>query len=250
MAKLMSKFKRKSKEGVRHDRLLTNKSPFSLTEAYRNVRTNLLFTFPQNVNSIVAGVVSSMPSEGKTTTTVNLSIVFAQLDKKVLIIDADLRKPRIGKFFKIKGVKGLSNYLSGQATIDEIIHETDYKNLSCIVAGVLPPNPAELLGTNEMSLLSDEVKEQFDYVFIDTPPIETVADALVLAPKYDAVVLVAKHNVSTHPALQKTIKKLEFADIKIAGMILNSFDEKASNYRYYKYNYKYKYKYEYTSKRD
>ena len=231
----------------RVDRIISDKSPFSLVEAYRNLRTNLYFSIPGKEHCKKIIFTSSMATEGKTTTAVNLAVTFAQTESRVLLIDCDLRKPRINKFLKIRGQKGLSTYLCGQSTLEEIIIETQYKNLSVIVSGIIPPNPSELIGAKEMSELITELENRFDYIIFDTPPLDTLSDTLVLVPYCDGVIIVTKHNVTTHPYLQKTIKKLEFANAKILGIVLNGYNVKS---KYYYYKYEYKYKNDYTNKKE
>jgi len=228
-----------SSQSNRVDRIISDRSPFELVEAYRNLRTNIYFSIPGKELCKKIIFTSSMPTEGKTTTSVNLAVTFAQTDNRVLLVDCDLRKPRINKFLKIREKTGLSSYLCGQASIEEVVVKTKYNNLFVMVAGIIPPNPSELIGGKEMVELVAELEKRFDYIIFDTPPLDTVSDALVLVPLCDGVVIVAKHNVSTHPYLQKTIKKLEFANAKILGLILNGFNEK-KKYSYYKYEYKFK----------
>jgi capsular exopolysaccharide synthesis family protein len=226
----------------RIDRIITDQSPFALVEAYRNLRTNLFFSVPGKDCCKKIILTSSMATEGKTTTSVNLAITFAQTDNRVLLVDCDLRKPRINKFLKIREKSGLSSYLCGQAKIEDIVLKTKFNNLSVIVAGIIPPNPSELIGGKEMCELVAELEKNFDYIIFDTPPLDVVSDTLILVPLCEGVVIVSKHNVTTHPVLQKSIKKLEFANAKILGLVLNGYNEKKS-YKYYKYDYKYKNEY-------
>ena len=158
---------------------------FRVEEAYKSARTNIMFSvMKKGCKTIV--VSSSSPNEGKTTTTINLAITFAQTDQKVLLIDGDLRKPKIHHYFSIPNSPGLTNYLGARvgSVNDErvdlfsVIHPTEFENLSVMCSGSIPPNPAEILGSEPMSDFLKEIRADFDYIIIDTPPINGVSDAL------------------------------------------------------------------------
>lgn len=186
-----------------------------------------------------------MANEGKTTTTTNLAISISQADQRVLLIDGDLRKPKVHHYFSIPNAPGLTNYLGAAANsrsaqkvdLFSIIHPTEYKNLSVIASGSIPPNPAEVLGSEMMSEFIKEVSQHFDYIIIDTPPINVVSDALPVIRESDGVVMVVRSNSSTHPELQKALDSLKFIDAKILGFVVNYESENRSKYGYYKYNY-------------
>lgn len=217
---------------------------FRVEEAYKSIRTNIMLSvMKKGCKTIV--ISSSMANEGKTTTTTNLAISISQADQRVLLIDGDLRKPKVHHYFSIPNAPGLTNYLGAAANtrasqnIDlfSIIHPTEYKNLSVIASGSIPPNPAEVLGSEMMSEFLKEVSQHFDYIIIDTPPINVVSDALPVIRESDGVVLVVRSNSSTHPELQKALDSLKFIDAKILGFVLNYESENRSKYSYYKYNY-------------
>lgn len=157
-----------------------------------------------------------MANEGKTTTTTNLAISISQADQRVLLIDGDLRKPKVHHYFSIPNAPGLTNYLGAAANsrsaqkvdLFSIIHPTEYKNLSVIASGSIPPNPAEVLGSEMMSEFIKEISQHFDYIIIDTPPINVVSDALPVIRESDGVVMVVRSNSSTHPELQKRLTLL------------------------------------------
>ena len=200
---------------------------------------------------------SSAPNEGKTTTTINLAITFAQADQKVLLIDGDLRKPKIHHYFSVPNSPGLTNYLNSKVgsskteKIDlfSVIHPTEFENLSILCSGSIPPNPAEILGSEPMADFLKEISNDFDYIIIDTPPINVVSDALPIIRESDGVVLVVRSNQSTHPDIQRTVSALEFIDAKILGFIVNFVETNHSKYGYGKYGrYRYgKYKSSYGS---
>ena len=191
-------------------------------------------------------ITSSFPKEGKSTTCANIAITFAQTGAKVLILDADIRKPRIHKMFDAPHKIGLTNVLSGLNELDEAIINTKYDNLDLLIAGHIPPNPAEMLSSQLMSNLLDKLSERYDYIFIDTPPVNLVTDTVVLSKKVSAVFLVVRIGVTDHKELKSTVSKLEFANAKPLGFILNDVTTSQSNYKYNyrKYTYK-KYRYMY-----
>lgn len=217
---------------------------FRVEEAYKSIRTNIMLSVMKKGCKIIV-VSSSMANEGKTTTTTNLAISMSQADQRVLLIDGDLRKPKIHHYFSIPNAPGLTNYLGAAANsrasqkvdLFSIIHPTEYKNLSVIASGSIPPNPAEVLGSEMMSEFLKDVSQHFDYIIIDTPPINVVSDALPVIRESDGVVMVIRSNSSTHPELQKALDSLKFIDAKILGFVVNYESENRSKYGYYKYNY-------------
>lgn len=217
---------------------------FRVEEAYKSIRTNIMLSVMKKGCKIIV-VSSSMANEGKTTTTTNLAISISQADQRVLLIDGDLRKPKVHHYFSIPNAPGLTNYLGAAANsrsaqkvdLFSIIHPTEYKNLSVIASGSIPPNPAEVLGSEMMSEFIKEISQHFDYIIIDTPPINVVSDALPVIRESDGVVMVVRSNSSTHPELQKALDSLKFIDAKILGFVVNYESENRSKYGYYKYNY-------------
>ena len=186
---------------------------------------------------------SSAPNEGKTTTTINIAIALSQADQKVLLIDGDLRKPKIHHYFSVPNSPGLTNYLGskvGSGTdkktdLFSLIHATEFENLSVLCSGSIPPNPAEILGSEPMTEFLEEIGEDFNYIIIDTPPINVVSDALPVIRESDGVVLVVRSNQSTHPEIQRAISALEFIDAKILGFVVNFADSNRTKYGYGKY---------------
>jgi capsular exopolysaccharide synthesis family protein len=213
-------------------------------ENYRNIRTAILLSTPDSLPRLMT-VTSAKPQEGKTATAVNLAISFTKLDKKVLIIDADLREPRIHKIFKTRNNMGLSSVLAGKATIDEVLLSTEIKNLSIIPSGPLPPTPGELLNTKSMKDLIYHVREHFDFIFLDSPPLVGIMDPIILAHYSDAVLLITSSGKTHIRLLEKARDDLnKHANIRLLGVVLNKVDMKKDGYRYYAYNH-YKYLDEY-----
>lgn len=242
----MAKSRKKSNDAFASSRYTLSNAPiqpalkFKIEEAYKTIRTNIMFSvMKKGCKKIV--VSSSNPSEGKTTTTVNLAISIAQADQRVLLIDSDLRKPKVHHYFSISNSPGLTNYLSDTisskktADLFGVIHPTEYENLSVMCSGSIPPNPAELLGSELMADFLDEISKFYDYIIIDTPPINMVSDALPLIRECDGIVLVVRQNHTTHPDLQKAFESLDFIDAKILGVVVNFGDSKKGVGRYGKY---------------
>lgn len=207
---------------------------FRIEEAYKTIRANIMFSVVKKGCKVIV-VSSSAPNEGKTTTTVNLAVTIAQADQRVLLIDGDLRKPKIHHYFSVPNSPGLTNYLgdiiSGKrSSFFSVVHPTEYENLSILTSGSIPPNPAELLGSELMTNFLEDVSRDFDYIIIDTPPINVVSDALPLIRESDGVVLIVRSNQSTHPELQRALSALEFIDAKILGFVVNFVESKASKY--------------------
>ncbi len=217
--------------------------PFAIVEAYKTIRANLLFLMSGSKSKSIV-ISSSNVGEGKSTTAVNLAIAFAQLGSKVLLIDADMRRPSIYKKMKLSNQKGLSSVLVGFCETSEAIEEIN-PYFDIMTSGPVPPNPSELLGSDKMSELLEELAQKYDYIFIDTPPVNVVSDALVLAPKTEGVVYVVHDSVTTHDEFQKALSSVEFADVRMLGVILNGTNKRKSRYRYLTGRYYYKYYYSY-----
>lgn len=216
-------------------KLIAHQEPKSpIAEQYRNIRTNIQFTaVDSDVRSIV--VTSSGAGEGKTTTIGNLAVVFGQQGKRVLVIDADLRKPQIHTMFNMQaeGQVGLSKVLSGQATLAECVKKTKVENVSVLTSGPIPPNPAELLSFRTMDELLKQAYEAFDIVFIDTPPALLVADAQIVANKCDGTILVVRSEMTEKTKLVKAKQLLENTSSKLLGVVLNDKEHTSAGYGYY-----------------
>ena len=207
-----------------------------ISEQYRAIRTNIEYSnVDQNTKTIL--VTSSDKNEGKTTTVSNLAVSFANLNKKVLILDCDLRNPSIHKMFKLNNIYGLTDILAKDKAVDKCIQKTELENLYVLTAGAIPPNPAEILSSEKMKNLIEDLKNIYDYIFIDTPPIGLVTDAGVLSSFIDGVVLVVKSESVEKKYLEETKKKLDAVDARILGAILNSYKSEQKDYYYYSYYY-------------
>ncbi len=220
----------------RSDGLITNLGPKSpVTEAYRSLRTNLEFMSPDDpVRSIL--FTSSGPGEGKSTTVANVAISMAQKGKKVLLIDCDLRKPVQHKVFNLSNMQGITNLLVDHSlSIDEVIQKTEINNFQIIPCGTIPPNPAELLGSQRMSSVIQELLSYYDMVFIDTPPIISVTDAAVLSSIIDGVILVVGSGRAEKSMVMKAQELLNKVKARILGVVLNRVRVQKGHESYYYY---------------
>lgn len=246
--------KKMSKKAALHTtdpkKLLKNTSAFSVKEAYNAIRTNLLFT-QHGEKCPIFVVTSPTANNGKTINSANLAISFAQMGKKTLIIDADMRNPSLNKLFGLHSKNGLSEILAG-LTDNISVSKTDVDNLSVLTAGKIPPNPTELLASDRMDKLLGFVREHYDCVFIDTPPINIVTDATVFAQKTTGYIVIVKTDTTKVPEVKTAVQTLESIGSSILGFILNdaNSDKKKyySYYRKYSRSYAYNYKYSYGNK--
>ncbi len=229
-------------------KILCQNSPFAVKEAYNAIRTNLLFT-QQGEKCPIFVVTSPTANNGKTINSINLAVSFAQMGKRTLLIDADMRNPTIHRMFSISVKNGLSEILAG-LTDNISVSKTDVENLSVLTAGKIPPNPAELLSSARMDKLLEFVKEHYDCVFIDTPPINLVTDSTIFAQKATGYIVIVKTDTTNTHDVKTTVTNIEQIDGNILGFILNDVNsEKKKYYSYYrKYNYNYSYNYNYNYK--
>ncbi|MCA0985191.1 CpsD/CapB family tyrosine-protein kinase [Halobacillus yeomjeoni] len=214
-------------------RLIANDDPKSpIAEQFRTIRTNLEFSSVDSKLETML-VTSASPSEGKSITTGNTAVVFAQQGKKVLLVDADLRKPTIHYTFRLNNTMGLSNYLVNDYAINDIINETHVENLDVVTCGPIPPNPSELLGSMKMQRFIQEAKNHYDMIIFDTPPVLAVADSQILSNFVDGVLLVLRSKQTEQEAAIKAKEQLVQAKANILGAVLNDREVKYSNYYYY-----------------
>jgi len=231
-----------SKEAVE---LITQSRPQSqMSEAYRALRTSLLLTSVGAPPKIIL-ITSALPQEGKTTTSVNTATVLAQKGTRVLLVDADLRRPSIHKALGLGPRSGLSNVLTGGISLpDAILRSSVMPNLFVLPAGTPPPNPAELLASSQMVEVLAELRQHYDHIVLDTPPTLSVTDAVVLSTRADAVVLVIRCGQTTKPALRRSREILAQVNARVAGVLLNAVNLDSPDYYYY-YEYQGKYGHRY-----
>lgn len=248
-----SKKERKSSGFTKDDqkKMLCGDSPFVVKEAYNSIRTNLLFS-QQGEKCPVFIVTSPTANNGKSINATNMAISFAQMGKRTLLIDADMRNPTVHRMFSIPVKNGLSEILAG-LTDNITVSKTDVENLSILTAGKIPPNPTELLSSARMDKLLDFVKAHYDCVFIDTPPINLVTDCTAFATKATGYILVVKSETTDIQEVRAAVNSLEQIEANIVGFILNDVNATGKRYSsYYKrgyhsrYSYKYGYNYSYN----
>ncbi len=226
-------------------KMLCANSPFVVKEAYNSIRTNLLFT-TQGEKCPIFVITSPTANNGKSINTINLAISFAQMGKKTLLIDSDMRNPTLHRLFSIPVKDGLSEILAG-LTDNITVSKTDIENLSLLTGGKVPPNPAELLSSERMDKLLAFVKQHYDCVFIDTPPVNLVTDPTSFATKVTGYIVIVKSASTDIQEVKLAVSSLENIGANIVGFVLN--DVTASTKRYYtyyrRYDHKYKYGYNY-----
>ncbi|MGI8315807.1 CpsD/CapB family tyrosine-protein kinase [Halobacillus mangrovi] len=213
--------------------LIANEDPKSpVAEQFRTIRTNLQFASIDNELETLM-VTSASPAEGKSITTANTAAVFAQQGKKVLLVDADLRKPTMHYTFRVDNTYGLSNYLVSSRSVLDLVRESNVENLDLLPCGPIPPNPSELLGSKKMERFIKEAKQTYDIIIFDTPPVLAVTDAPVLSRLVDGVLLVVRSKQTDQEAAVKAKEQLLQSRANILGAVLNDQDVRASNYYYY-----------------
>ena len=229
--------------------IISDDTKFNIKEAYKTTRTNTLFALNSDKGCKRVILTYSIPGEGKSLTSINVAITFAMANTKVLIIDCDLRKPKLHRYMGTDNKKGLSNILGGFDKLEDCLKVSKEHNIHFITAGHVPPNPIELLSNEKMEKLLDDLSESYDYIFLDTPPVNVVADTSALAKLSDGILFVVRHKFTTQDMVYKAISSLEFANAKVLGFILNDVD--MSSYSYTSKvgygNYKYKNYYQYNN---
>ena len=219
--------------------ILNDKTQFNVVEAYKAARTNLIFTMDKSSDSKAVVVTSAMANDGKTTSCINLAITFAQTGSKVLLIDSDMRNPSVHRYLKgVKNAPGLSNVLGGFNSIAESVQKTEYNNLSVMSAGVIPPNPSELIYSDAIENMLGELNKVYDYIFIDTPPLGLVTDALILGKRTLGIAVVVRQDATRKDAIRDVLNDCKFNETKVLGFILNGATSE-NGYRYGKYGGKY-----------
>lgn len=215
--------------------LLQSKEP--VVDAYRHVRTNLQFS---NIDTSLRRIMitSSIPGEGKTLTAANLAISFAELGKKVLVVDCDMRRAHQHILFNSRKSPGLADYLGRDITIEKTIYMTHVPNLYVIPAGTTPPNPAEMLASNKMGELVKKLEQNFDFIIYDTPPVIAVTDPILLSKRVGNVVMVVRFGKTNRHLVSDSLNRLHNVNSQVTGLVLNGM-QKAKGYGYYKYDYAY-----------
>ena len=209
------------------------------SEAFRALRTRIHFSRPNSSSLKTILVTSPAPREGKTTVALNLAGSFAQTNKKTLLIDCDFRKPRIHNIFGVSKTPGLIDYLFDECKLEDIIRVSEVKNLSYITSGTIPPNPAEMLGSQQLENFLADMKKIYDLIIIDSPPVVAVTDSEILSRKVDGTLLIVSSEMTETDMLKRAVELLRSDNAVLIGTVLNNFSYKAGYASYYKYYYYY-----------
>ena len=241
----MTLFQKKTLHDENKLEIVSDKSPFAYVEAYKTLRTNMNFIFRNNKYKKLV-VTSSIPGEGKSSVSINLARVLAENGTRVILIDCDMRKPMLHKYLRAQRfrTRGLSTVLSGISTLEDSVATFSDLQFDLMTAGPIPPNPTELLASEEMEHLLDLLAKQYDYVICDTPPVSVVTDAAILSQYNAGVILVVRQKYATFKQAKKAKQNLENVHADILGSVLNQYDvsknvkeTKQSSYYYYNYDY-------------
>ncbi len=242
--------KAEARELKRQRGLICENLSFAASEAYKLLRTNLQFSLPEQSCHTI-GVTSSVRGEGKSTTSVNLAYTFAQMGRRVLLIDADMRLPSIASKLELRSAPGLSNLIAGLSTESHCLRKSEkFENWYILPSGDIPPNPSELLGSEKMHALLERYKEVFDVIILDLPPVNIVADALVVSKWTDGLIGVVRENYTDRRALSECMYQVEKLGVKFLGFVMTDAGVGDSAYKHYgkyggKYGKKYGYGYDY-----
>ena len=216
---------------------------FAASEAYKLLRTKLQFSFVDENDNHIIGLSSALSGEGKSLTAVNLAYSLAQLDKRVLLVDCDMRRPTLAEKLSLLKYPGLSSYLTRQCGLDELVQVCDMKSGSnpfyVICAGQNPPNPVELLSSERMKKALKAMRSVYDYVILDLPPVGEVSDALAVAKETDGMLMVVRQNYCDRNVLAETVRQFEFINSKILGVVFNCTNDNVGKGYYRKYYKKY-----------
>ncbi|GCB54897.1 polysaccharide biosynthesis tyrosine autokinase [Rhodococcus erythropolis] len=224
------------KEREVHQAINFHEGNSASAEAYRELRTNLQFLAVDRPPSVIV-VTSSLPSEGKTTTAVNIALVLAEAGKKVCLVEGDLRKPRVSKYLGLIGSVGLSSVLAGQADLDDVLQVTSNADLTVLASGPIPPNPSELLGTDTAHAVFTDLRRRFDYVIIDASPLLPVTDAAVLSALADGALVIARHGSTKRDQLSRAVGNLHSVGATILGTVITMTPLNGRGVYEYKYYY-------------
>lgn len=217
--------------------------PFNYVESFKSLRTNLNFiAATEKLNTIL--LTSAIPGEGKSNTAINLAIALAEDNKSVVVVDCDLRKPSLNRYLKLgNNFRGVTDILTGNATIEDALIQFEDLKIHVLVAGAVPPNPSEMLSSEPMETLIQDLREAFDYVLLDTPPVSVVTDAAILGRFADGAILCVRSNFAPKETVELAKERLTSVGVRILGVVLTGFDaKKDAKQSAYSYTYEYEYK--------
>ncbi len=215
--------------------ILSETSPWACQEAYRALRTNLMLSLTGEETKVI-GVTSSVMGEGKTTNCLNVAISFAEIGRRVLVFDFDFRRPAVASRLGIETVPGMTNFLIGQNEFDEIFHRNIRENLDVITAGSVPPDPTWLLQSKGLEAALTSLKPHYDYIFLDLPPVNVVADASIVEKYVDGYIMVVRDKVAQYSEVNRAIQQLKFAGGRLIGIVYSDVKQEKNHYyrKYYK----------------
>lgn len=214
-------------------KMLCDELSFAGAEAYKQLRTNIIFSLPRDKDSVVIGMTSSQMGDGKSTTSINLAYSLAQSGKKVLLIEGDMRLPYMAKRLELKETPGLSDYLAGESELSEVIQPTNVSaSFDAMSAGSIPPNPSELLSGAPMKQLLQGLHGHYDYILLDMPPLNAVTDAASLADVIDGYVLVVRQEQTSMRAVDDAMRALKIVNGKVLGFVVNDVRNHEHGYGY------------------
>ena len=227
-------------KGEMRTETLSDKSKFAIVESYKAARTNIMFSLSAEDQKVFA-VTSYAKGEGKSTVSANLAISFSKMERKVLLIDCDLRRPNLHNIFKVENSVGLSNIIGKMAEFNDAVKHNVLPNLDILTSGTIPPNPSELLCSPRFVKLVERLKDEYDYIVFDTPPVGVVADALLLKDLVAGFVVVIRERSTTHGDVQNLLESARLADCKLLGFAkvgcISSRKRRRRGYGYYYYQY-------------
>ena len=217
---------------------ISDKSKFAIVESYKLARTNIMFSLSAYDKKVFA-VTSHSKGEGKSTVSANVAISFSKLEKRVLLVDCDLRRPNVHNIFNVDNKTGLSNIIGNMVTFEDTVHRNVLPNLDAISSGTIPPNPSELLCSPRFVNMIKRLTDEYDYIILDTPPIGVVSDALLLKDLIAGFVIVIREGSTTHGDIHELLDSIKLADSKVLGMVKVGCDvskrKKGRGYYYYQY---------------
>lgn len=217
--------------------ILGDRLNFAASEAYKLLRTNLTFALPDEQKCRVVGITSAMRGEGKSTTSINLAYTIAETGKRVLLVEADMRRPNLARRLAIDPTPGLSNLLVGLCREEDVIQDVGLlENLKVITSGDMPPNPSELLGSERMSTVVSALSQDFDFIIFDLPPVNAVSDGLVISKLIQGMIVVVRQDYSNRQDLTAALRQLEYLHIKVLGFVMTHGSVSGGRYgRYGRY---------------
>ena len=227
-----------TKKNYNDNSTLSDKTKFAIVESYKSARSNIMFSLSADDQKIFA-VTSHSKGEGKSTVSANLAISFSKMERKVLLVDCDLRRPNIHNIFKVENTEGLSNVIGKMSEFEDVVKKEVLPCLDILPSGTIPPNPSELICSPRFDQLLKKLNEEYDYIIFDTPPIGVVSDALLLKDKVAGFVMVLRERSTTHGDIQKTLESFKLADAKMLGFVkvgcTQSKKRAGRGYYYYQY---------------